>query len=96
MSTAAGNCEAPAGVESYLGRQYYDTGLSQSLPAIAATRAIASLAQIVFGTDWPYAALPDEGVDPAPELAALPRSERTAIDCGNAAALVPRLSGALN
>ena len=86
---------APAGVESYLRRQYYDTGLSQSVPAIAATRAIASLQQIVFGTDWPYAALPAEGADPAPELAALPESERTAIDRGNAAALVPRLSGAL-
>jgi predicted TIM-barrel fold metal-dependent hydrolase len=87
--------DAPAGVESYLRRQYYDTGLSQSVPAIEATRAIASLEQIVFGTDWPYAALPDDRGDPAPELAALPESERSAIDRGNAAALVPRLSGAL-
>jgi predicted TIM-barrel fold metal-dependent hydrolase len=85
--------QAPAGVESYLRRQYYDTGLSQSLPAITATRAIAPLGQIVFGTDWPYAALPEDGADPAPELAAPPESERTAIDRGNAAALVPRLSG---
>ena len=27
--------------------------------------------RVVFGTDWPYAALPDEGGDPAPELDAL-------------------------
>jgi 6-methylsalicylate decarboxylase len=87
--------EAPAGVASYLHRQYYDTGLSQSLAAITATRAVAPLEQIVFGTDWPYAALPDDGADPAPELAALSERERTAIDRGNAAALVPRLSGAL-
>jgi 6-methylsalicylate decarboxylase len=85
--------EAPAGVASYLRRQYYDTGLSQSLPAITATRAVATLEQIVFGTDWPYAALPREGADPAPELAALPEHERRAIDRDNAAALVPRLSG---
>jgi predicted TIM-barrel fold metal-dependent hydrolase len=84
---------ARAGAAEYLRRQYYDTGLSQSLPAIEATRAIASLQQIVFGTDWPYAALPDEGDDPAPELAALPAEERMAIDCGNAVALVPRLGG---
>jgi 6-methylsalicylate decarboxylase len=85
---------APAGVAAYLSRQYYDTGLSQSLPAIAATRAVAPLEHIVFGTDWPYAALPAEGDDPAPELAALPEAERAAIDAGNAAALVPRLTGA--
>ncbi|MFZ0384163.1 MAG: amidohydrolase family protein [Solirubrobacteraceae bacterium] len=87
--------QAPAGVTSYLRRQYYDTGLSQSLPAITATRSVAPLEQIVFGTDWPYAALPEDGTDPAPELAALSERERTAIDQGNAAALVPRLSGAL-
>jgi predicted TIM-barrel fold metal-dependent hydrolase len=86
--------EAPAGVAAYLRRQFYDTGLSQSLPAITATRAVAPLEQIVFGTDWPYAALPDDGTDPAPELAVLPERERTAIDRGNAAALVPRLFGA--
>jgi predicted TIM-barrel fold metal-dependent hydrolase len=83
--------QAPAGVAEYLRRQFYDTGLSQSLPAIAATRTIAPLEHIVFGTDWPYAALPEQGEDPAPELAALPPADRAAIDAGNAAALVPRL-----
>lgn len=87
---------ATAGAGEYLRRQYYDTGLSQSLPSVEATRAIASLDHIVFGTDWPYAALPDEDDDPAPELAALSPAERMAIDCGNAAALVPRLSAALS
>lgn len=86
---------ARAGAAEYLRRQYYDTGLSQSLPAVEATRAIASLQQIVFGTDWPYAALPEQGDDPAPEFAALPAEERMAIDCDNAVALVPRWAGAL-
>jgi hypothetical protein len=48
----------------------------------------------VFGTDWPYAALPAEGDDPSPEFAALPAAERAGIDAGNAAALVGRLTGA--
>jgi predicted TIM-barrel fold metal-dependent hydrolase len=82
---------APAGALEYLRRQYYDTGLSASAPAIAATLEITSLGQIVFGTDWPYAALPN-GVDPAPALAALGAEGRAAIDCRNAAALVPRLA----
>jgi hypothetical protein len=51
---------------------------------------------IVFGTDWPYAALPPEGGDPAPRLDALDGSERAAIECTNAAALVPRLFDALS
>jgi 6-methylsalicylate decarboxylase len=43
----------------------------------------------VFGSDWPYAALPD-GSDFAPELDAF-GAQRGLIDSGNAAALVPRL-----
>jgi 6-methylsalicylate decarboxylase len=80
----------PAGALEYLGRLHYDTGLSNNVPALAATRAVAGLDRIVFGSDWPYAVLP-EGEDPAPGLAALPADERAAVDAGNAAALVPRL-----
>jgi predicted TIM-barrel fold metal-dependent hydrolase len=82
---------APAGALEYLRRQYYDTGLSANAPAIAATREITALEHIVFGTDWPYADLPD-GADPAPALALLGAETRTAIDSRNAAALVPRLA----
>ena len=81
---------APAGVLEYVRRQYYDTGLSANEPAFAATRAVAPLDHIVFGTDWPYAALP-QGGDPAPGLAFLADEERAAVDGRNAAALVPRL-----
>jgi 6-methylsalicylate decarboxylase len=87
--------QAPAGVAEYLRRQYYDTGLTQFLPALEATRAIAPFDHIVFGTDWPYAALPETGDDPSPDFASLPAAERAALDAGNAAALVPRLTGAM-
>jgi 6-methylsalicylate decarboxylase len=87
--------QATAGVAEYLRRQYYDTGLSQFLPALDATRAIAPFDHIVFGTDWPYAALPETGDDPSPDFASLSTEERAALDAGNAAALVPRLTDAM-
>jgi predicted TIM-barrel fold metal-dependent hydrolase len=84
---------APAGALEYLRRLYYDTGLANNAPALAATREITSLDHIVFGTDWPYAALPDLG-DPAPGLDVLGTGDRAAVDARNAHVLVPRLAEA--
>ena len=84
--------EAPAGAVEYLRRLYYDTGLADNAPALAATQALTSLDHVVFGTDWPYLALP-EGDDPAPALAALGEG-RSGVDGIHAAALVPRLAEA--
>ena len=83
---------APQGSAAALARLYYDTGLSNSAAALETVRSVAPLDRIVFGTDWPYAALPDAG-DPAPELAALGPA-RELVDGGNAAALVPRFAAA--
>lgn len=80
---------APQGALAYLSRLYYDTGLSNHMLAVETTRAVAPVERIVFGTDWPYAALPVSG-DPAPELAAL-GADRALVDSQNAFALVPRL-----
>ena len=80
---------APSGALLALSRCWYDTGLSNHASAVAATAAVVPLERIVFGTDWPYAALPEQG-DPASELDAL-GDQRTLIDSANAAALVPRL-----
>jgi predicted TIM-barrel fold metal-dependent hydrolase len=85
---------APAGALAYLGRLYYDTGLANNELALDATLAIADPAQVVFGTDWPYADLPADG-DPAPGLAGLDDGLRERIDAANAAALVPRLAAAV-
>jgi predicted TIM-barrel fold metal-dependent hydrolase len=74
----------------YLGRLWYDTGLSNAVPGLVSVREVAPLERIVFGTDWPYAALPEGGGDPAPDLAALGR-ERPLVDGVNIGALVPRL-----
>jgi predicted TIM-barrel fold metal-dependent hydrolase len=87
--------QAPAGALEYLRRLYYDTGLANNVPALAATRAVTPLDHIVFGTDWPYAALPPGGGDAAPDLDVLGAEARSAVEAGNAAALVPRLARAL-
>jgi 6-methylsalicylate decarboxylase len=82
---------APAGALTYLSRLFYDTGLTNNMPALAATLRVTDLEHVVFGTDWPYAALPTGGGDPAPDLQELGAERRAAVDGGNARALVPRL-----
>lgn len=83
---------APAGTLEYLARQYYDTGLSNHQVAVEATAAIAPFEHIVFGTDWPYLALP-EGDDVAPGLGFLGAEPRAQLEGDHARALVPRLLG---
>jgi predicted TIM-barrel fold metal-dependent hydrolase len=80
---------AASGALAALARCWYDTGLSNHASAVEATAAVVPLERIVFGTDWPYAALPNAG-DPAPELDAF-GDKRALLDSANAGALVPRL-----
>jgi 6-methylsalicylate decarboxylase len=80
---------AMSGALAALARCWYDTGLSNHASAVEATASLIPLEKIVFGTDWPYAALPPAG-DFAPELDAL-GDRRALVDSANAAALVPRL-----
>jgi predicted TIM-barrel fold metal-dependent hydrolase len=80
---------APDGALAYLSRLYYDTGLANNGVALATARAVAPFERILFGTDWPYADLPDRG-DPAPGLADLPAAERAALEDAHVRALVPR------
>jgi predicted TIM-barrel fold metal-dependent hydrolase len=82
---------APAGALEYLRRLYYDTGLANNAPALAAALEVTSADHVVFGTDWPYADLPEEGADPAPGLAFL-GERRGDVEHANAAALVDRWS----
>ena len=80
---------APSGALAALARCWYDTGLSNHATAVEATAAVVPFERIVFGSDWPYLALPEAG-DPAPELDAF-GERRSLLDSANAAALVPRL-----
>lgn len=62
---------APQGALSALARRYYDTGLSNSADALAAAGSVAPVENIVFGMDWPYAALPPSG-DPVSWRSSVP------------------------
>jgi len=62
------------------------------MPAVVGTREAVGLDRVVFGTDWPYAALPPEGGDPAPALDELGSDVRARIERDNGAPLVPRLA----
>jgi 6-methylsalicylate decarboxylase len=84
---------APAGAAEYLSRLYYDTGLANAELPYRAAAMVAPADHLVFGTDWPYLAMPDEPGDPAPGLAFLEDAERAALDAANIGALVPRLAG---
>jgi predicted TIM-barrel fold metal-dependent hydrolase len=81
--------QAPAGALGYLSRLYYDTGLADNEIAVNATRLVAPFDHLLFGTDWPYLAMPDAPGDPAPGLAFLD-GERAALDGVHVGALVPR------
>lgn len=83
---------APAGALEYLRRLYYDTGLSNNAVALASTLELIPPEHVVFGSDWPYAALPAVGTDPAPGLGAIGAEARARIDAANATALVPRFA----
>jgi len=88
--------DAPSGAIAYLRRLFLDTAQADNAPALNATLALVPSDQVVFGTDWPYAALPYEGRDPAPGLAVLGAPQRQQIESDNASALVPGLAAALS
>jgi len=83
---------APAGTLEYLSRLYYDTGLANHELPYRAAAMLAPADHFLFGTDWPYLAMPDESGDPAPRLAFLDEGERAALEGENIGALVPRFA----
>jgi 6-methylsalicylate decarboxylase len=84
---------APAGVAAYLSSLFYDTGLANDELPYRAISMVAPTTQLVFGSDWPYLALPPEQGDPAPRLSFLSEEQRESLESGNVGALVPRLLG---
>jgi predicted TIM-barrel fold metal-dependent hydrolase len=82
---------ASLALPDYLTRQYYDTGLSNNMAALATTLELVPLEQVVFGSDWPYLAEPSR-IDPTEDLEKLEPSQRARLDFENAVALVPRFA----
>src|SRR3978361_281478 len=79
-----------------MGRMCFDPGLSNNPIATVAVRELAGVERIVFGTDWPYAVLP-EGGDASPDLGPAARAAGAGEGVGGgvtAAARVPRRAAA--
>jgi predicted TIM-barrel fold metal-dependent hydrolase len=83
----------PAQIFARLARFWYDTALSPTPQTLACLAGVARPAQVVFGTDWPFAnasviaeamkyatAAPPDGLD------------RAAVDRGNALVLFPQFA----
>ena len=86
----------PEGARAYFRRFYYDTALSGDAAVLAALRALADPARILFGTDYPYipervAEAETAGTD---GYAGFDETARTMMEYGNARALFPRLDRA--
>jgi 6-methylsalicylate decarboxylase len=81
----------PERVLSALAALYFDTGLSNHVEPIEATLAHVPFEHLVFGSDWPYLALPS-GSDLAPDLDALGAERRDALESHHAGALISRWS----
>ncbi|MBS1894026.1 MAG: amidohydrolase [Actinobacteria bacterium] len=80
----------PDSAERALRNSCYDTALIAARASLVAVSAIAGSSQILFGSDWPFAALmyPPEG-DPQPALADVFSAEaRAAIERGSALGLL--------
>lgn len=77
-----------------LGRSFFDTALVADVPALRANESMAGTSQIVFGSDWPYAArLYTAPGDPQPLLSEVfSEADRHSIDRRNALAQFPRLA----
>ncbi|MFD4406820.1 amidohydrolase family protein [Nocardia sp. NPDC058499] len=85
--------------ERQISRFYYDTALSASPAAMAATLAVTGRDHIVFGSDWPFSAstLPQTGDnDPAPRLSEIfDTDQRMEIERHNPLRQLPRLAEAV-
>jgi predicted TIM-barrel fold metal-dependent hydrolase len=82
----------------FLAAYHYDTALTADAPELAAAKYMAGPHKILFGSDWPFAAMTysDAQRDPAPALSEIfTNSERHRIDRVNARELFPNVAAAV-
>ncbi|HEY6254630.1 MAG TPA: amidohydrolase family protein [Xanthobacteraceae bacterium] len=83
----------PAQIFARLARFWYDTALSPTPQTLACLAGVACPAQVVFGTDWPFANAKVIAQTTTYETVALAGGlDRAAIDRGNALALFPQFA----
>ena len=83
---------APRGAWHYLGKLFYDTGLSANPHALRSLQELVAPSQILFGTDYPFAPeiLTTETVNGLHAYDGFPPEALAAIEYGNALRLFPR------
>ena len=80
---------APDGIEAELRRLHYDTANATSAPAMTALMEFVPTTQITFGSDYSY--FPLDQIETLRKMW-LSSEDQRAIESGNAARLIPRLS----
>jgi 6-methylsalicylate decarboxylase len=80
---------APDGIDAEFRRLHYDTANATAAPSMAALMKLVPMTQITFGSDYPY--FPLSQIETIRRMGLSP-SDLQAIESGNAARLVPRLS----
>jgi predicted TIM-barrel fold metal-dependent hydrolase len=85
---------APAGVEGYLQRLYYELAISTNPHAVAAVLQLVETSQLLFGSDWPALAEADVQslIQTLQDNPLLQAGDRARIERQNALELFPRLS----
>jgi len=81
----------PDGVMAELAKLHYDTANATSVPAMTALLKLTSVANVTYGTDYPY--FPTDQNKNLQKLG-LSAADMSAIEHGNAARLIPGLNGA--
>jgi predicted TIM-barrel fold metal-dependent hydrolase len=79
----------PDGIEFELKRLFYETANSAYAPNMAALLKFVPIAQVLFGTDYPYVSVAENVADLG--KVGLPAADLTAVEAGNAVRLMPRL-----
>ena len=83
----------PAQIFARLARFWYDTALSPTPQTLGCLAGVAQPAQVVFGTDWPFANAKVIAETTKYENSALVGGlDRAAIERGNALALFPQFA----
>jgi predicted TIM-barrel fold metal-dependent hydrolase len=84
----------PAEILGRLKHFWYDNALSPTAQTMACLDEVASPAQIVFGSDWPFANAPviDEALKTYEAVETISPAQRDAIDRTNALSLLPQFA----
>ena len=85
---------APKGLETYMKRMYYDTGICASPHALACLDAFVGASKLVFASDYPFApeVIVQQGIENTDSHEGFDEEAQRRINRDNALGFLPRLS----